>query len=231
VVAGTSARAAHAQGRLLARPKENAVDGQPGSFEIGLERERDGILYVPKSYDPDRPAPFVLALHGAGGSGRNGLQPLLPLADRFGFILLSPDARLSTWDIIHDEYGPDVAYIDRALEKAFSRFSVDARHVVVEGFSDGASYALSLGIANGDLFSHVIAFSPGLMAPAVQIGKPRIFISHGANDPTLHIDRTSRTIVPRLERAGYNVTYEEFAGGHAVPRQIAEQAVDWFMTS
>jgi len=36
------------------------------------------------------------------------------------------------------------------------------------GFSDGASYALSVGITNGDLFTHVIAFSPGFVAPARQ---------------------------------------------------------------
>ncbi|MGQ0640901.1 MAG: hypothetical protein ACT4P6_09075 [Gemmatimonadaceae bacterium] len=30
-----------------------------------------GILYVPQSYRPERPAPFVLLLHGAGGGARN----------------------------------------------------------------------------------------------------------------------------------------------------------------
>jgi predicted esterase len=33
--------------------------------------------------------------------------------------------------------------------------------LAVSGFSDGASYALSIGPANGDLFTHVMAFSPG----------------------------------------------------------------------
>ncbi len=32
-----------------------------------------------------------------------------------------------------------------------------------QGFSDGASYALSLGVPNGDLFTHIVAFSPGFM--------------------------------------------------------------------
>ena len=38
------------------------------------------------------------------------------------------------------------------------------------GFSDGASYALSLGAANGDLFTHIAAFSPGFMRPPVSVG-------------------------------------------------------------
>jgi len=51
--------------------------------------------------------------------------------------------------------------------------------VAIQGFSDGASYALSLGLTNGDLFTHVIAFSPGFAAPAEQRGRPRIYVSHG----------------------------------------------------
>jgi phospholipase/carboxylesterase len=45
-----------------------------------------------------------------------------------------------------------------------------------------ASYALSLGIANGNLFSHVLAFSLGFLAPASQTGSPRIFVSNGTQD-------------------------------------------------
>jgi phospholipase/carboxylesterase len=170
-------------------------------------------------------------LHGAGGEARGGLTPLMPLADSAGLILLAPDSRMQTWDVIYGEYGPDVRFIDRALEETFGRYAVDSSHVAVEGFSDGASYALSLGIGNGDLFSHVIAFSPGFMAPAAQVGEPRIFISHGTGDQTLAIDRTSRRIVPELKRAGYDLTYEEFQGGHTVPADVARRALDWFLAA
>jgi predicted esterase len=40
------------------------------------------------------------------------------------------------------------------------------------GFSDGASYALSLGLANGDLFTHVLGFSPGFMRVPRHVGRP-----------------------------------------------------------
>lgn len=226
-----SKEAGYAEGRLLARPEHASRAGKPGSYRLGLDQERDALLYVPTSYSPARPAPFVVTLHGAGGSADNGLRPLLPLADRFGMILLSPYARLSTWDVIHDAYGPDVAHIDHALDEAFACFAVDADHVAIEGFSDGASYALSLGIANGDLFTHIMAFSPGFMAPTTQVGAPRIFVSHGTHDPTLRIDRTSRTIVPRLKQAGYDVVYEEFDGGHTVPPFIAHAAAAWFTST
>jgi phospholipase/carboxylesterase len=57
-----------------------------------------------------------------------------------------------------------------------------------------------VGITNGDLFTHVIAFSPGFLAPARQEGAPRLFISHGIHDTVLPIDRCSRRIVPLVQQ-------------------------------
>jgi len=172
--------------------------------------------------------PLVLMLHGAGASAQQGIALLQPLADAAGFMLLAPASRERTWDVIVGGYGPDVAHIDWVLGWTFRRYAVDPRRLAVGGFSDGASYALSLGITNGDLFTHVMAFSPGFMAPAAQRGRPHVFISHGVQDPVLPIDLCSRRIVPQLEGAGYGVRYEEFGGGHRVPRGIAEEAVRWF---
>jgi len=45
----------------------------------------------------------------------------------------------------------------------------------------------------------------------------------------LPIDQCSRRIVPMLRRAGYDVRYDEFEGGHTVPPAIASAAVDWLL--
>jgi predicted esterase len=170
-------------------------------------------------------------LHGAGGDGRNGLSPFLPLIGSMGAILVAPDSRGSTWDILRGGYGPDVAFINRALELIFSRYAIDSNRLAIEGFSDGASYALSLGITNGAFFTNIIAFSPGFSEPAAYRDKPEIFISHGTHDNVLRIDYTSRRLVPHLKRLGYNVRYDEFDGGHTVPPTIAQDAANWFIPS
>jgi phospholipase/carboxylesterase len=163
-------------------------------------------------------------LHGSGGDARGGIDPLLPLADQAGVLLLAPDSRRPTWDVILGGFGPDVEFIDRALQFVFDRYRVDPERIAVEGFSDGASYALSLGLTNGDLFDSVIAFSPGFLSPGTRQGSPDVFISHGTEDRVLPIDSTSRRILPSLQRR-YNVHYEEFDGGHAVPSHLADLAL------
>jgi phospholipase/carboxylesterase len=226
-------RRRYERGQLGSRPHPPAGGPPPlGLVPLQLSgSDRDGVLYAPPSYTPAHPAPLVLSLHGAGGSGRRSLRRLLPLADELGLLVLSPDSRDSTWDVVRSGFGPDVEFVDRALDLVFARYAVDPGRIVAEGFSDGASYALSLGLLNGDLFSNVIAFSPGFVLAEHRRGRPRCFISHGTHDPILPIDQCSRRIVRELRGDRYDVRYTEFDGGHGVPPAIACAAVDWLLAT
>lgn len=214
-------------GRLSARPKTPTGTITPGEQPLALATGRDGLLYVPASYSSTTPAPLVLMLHGAGGSARGALRPFRELADEAGLVLLAPESRGVTWDAIRGSYGVDIAFIDRALESVFQRVAIDPARLTVEGFSDGATYALGVGLTNGDLFRRVVAFSPGFVLPIAPQARPQIFVSHGTRDQVLPIDQCSRRIVPQLERARYTVQYREFDGPHAVPPDIAKAAIAW----
>ena len=144
-------------------------------------------------------------------------------------MLVAPDARTGEWDLLDSGFGPDVDFIDHALAKAFELCAIDPRRVAIEGFSDGGSYALSLGLRNTELFTHVIAFSPGFVKIPSVTGRPMIFISHGSNDAILPVARCSHRIVARLEREGYPVVFREFPGGHLVPPDVAAGAAAWFL--
>ncbi len=80
---------------------------------------------------------------------------------------------------------------------------------------------------NGDLFRHVVAFSPGMVPAGSRTGKPRIFITHGDSDPILPFEVTSRRIVSDLMGAGYEVTLRQFSGGHTIPTDLAREGYDW----
>lgn len=220
------------EGRLRARPHRPSVEApESGTRPLGLGGRRDGLLHVPPGYRAGRPAPLGVLLHGAGGHAPHALALWQRLADEAGLLLLAPESRGPTWDIIVENgYGQDVAFIEQALTHVFERYAVDPAHLAIGGFSDGASYALSLGLTNGDLFTHVVAFSPGFLVPAAQRGEPSLFISHGVKDTVLPIEPCSRRIVPRVQRAGYPVRYHEFDGPHTVPVDIAQEALTWFLT-
>lgn len=194
---------------------------------MGLGTGRDGVLYIPETAETG--APLLVFLHGAGGTGRRELRVVLAAADRYGVVVAAPDSRGVSWDIIGGDFGPDVLFMDRMLDSLFDRCRIDATRVALGGVSDGASYALSIGLTNGDVFGTVIAFSPGFVMPGEPHGKPPIFISHGTEDPVLPIDLCSRRIAPGLQGAGYQVEYREFPGGHTVPPAVSDAAVAWWL--
>ena len=216
-----------ADGRLTARPSAPTGSVTPGEQPLSMGDGRDGLLYVPANYDASRPATLVLMLHGAGGSAPGALRPFRTLADEAGLVLVAPESRGMTWDAIRSSYGPDIAFIDRVLTSVFRRVAVNPERLTIEGFSDGATYALGVGLTNGDLFKRVVAFSPGFIPMVEPHARPSIFVSHGTRDQVLPIDQCSRRIVPELQRARYAVQYKEFDGPHTVPQDIAREAIAW----
>src|SRR5215203_1432503 len=148
---------------LRVRPHQPTTPVGPGEHPLELGGDRDGILIVPQQYRPDKAAPLAVMLHGAGGYAPR-LASRLSIAGSLGVLLLVPESRGTTWDAIRGSYGPDVEFINRALDQTFTRCAVDQRKLAIGGFSDGATYGLSLGLDNGSLFTHVMAFSPGFAA-------------------------------------------------------------------
>jgi phospholipase/carboxylesterase len=221
---------AHANGRFTTRPTAPSEELlAPGLHPLGLaEGDRDGLIYVP---DADGPRPIMLVLHGATMMAKWMARPLVAAADDAGLIMVIPDSRASgtSWDVlVEGRYGSDVAFCDAAMAYAFARCNADLTNVSVGGISDGASYALSLGVMNGDLFGAIVAWSPGFIAPkSVTDEQPRIFLSHGTNDRVLPIDKCGRPIAMGLHRNGYQVEYIEFEGGHEMPDPIIRASFSW----
>jgi phospholipase/carboxylesterase len=183
------------------------------------------VLLVPEA--ATCPAPLLVLFHGAGGTAHSVLPLVRGTAATRGALVLAPSSTSSTWDLLSGALGRDAVALDAALGHVFATWPVE--RVALAGFSDGASYALSLAVANGDLAEAVVAFSPGFLAPPQQVGLPRVWVSHGTDDRVLPVDRCGRRVVGLLSRAGYDVTYEEFAGGHVVPPGLVDEAFGWWL--
>jgi predicted esterase len=223
------------------------LTAQPPATPAVNNDTRSGVLslaggayaYLPKGRTA-APAPVLVALHGAGGQASQVLESFRESADANGIVLLIPQSIKGTWDMIEDlksrlglemnvqpRYGKDLKALDAAIMDLFGKIAVDPTRIGIMGFSDGATYALSVGTANPQLFKRVIAFSPG---PAF-IGKSApdqyVFISHGENDRVLPY-ANARGFASKLRVKKVPVEFEKFDGGHEVPKAIKEKAMAFF---
>src|SRR5262245_19565313 len=192
-------------GRIVV-PERSSMQTASG----GLQKlsGRNGLLYVPMAHA--EPLPLLILLHKSGGSPKewfSGGESFAPDAEKGRFIILAPESPGVSWATGPKSWGYDYVAINRALEEAFARCAIDRNRLAIGGFSDGASYALSLGLANGDVFGYVIAFSPGFIVKAHARGRlgnnnevqiPLVYIAHGTADNVLPIASTSRIFASSL---------------------------------
>lgn len=219
-----------APGRLSARPTPRGAGAwplPPGLHALGMGGGRDGLLRVPDNAAlAAAPLPLIIMLHGAGSGAERALRRILPIAD--AALVALPESAGATWDIIAEGgYGTDIARIDAALTRILADWPIDPTRLAIAGFSDGASYAFSLALMNGDLFSHGLIFSPGFALPSCIVGRAAFFISHGIFDEVLNIDHGTRRLVARLKAGGWGHRYVEFDGGHTLPEPVARAALDF----
>jgi phospholipase/carboxylesterase len=184
------------------------------------------FAYVPA--DATGPAPLVVLLHGAGGDARNFLDQFRREADARGVILISVQSNGRTWAQRKPKDGEaDVANIKAAIAGLSARVPIEPGRTTVMGFSDGASYALSVGMAYPDLFRTIVAFSPGYaFAPSDLDTKQRMFIAHSRRDPILPAENT-RQMVKGLESAGFAPEVRWFNGGHEIDLELKKAALDF----
>ncbi|SIT44380.1 putative esterase [Paraburkholderia piptadeniae] len=204
----------------------------PGRHRLGIADERDAVLFVPTGLDTqDRQGsvPLFVMFHGAGGFPEKVLPFIEEHAERDKFLVLAPHSMYLTWDIVIGGSGPDLERLHRALVEVTTRYRIDRSRLAFAGFSDGASYALSIGITNGDIASHVIALSGGFMSVFMQEGAPKVLIAHGLRDEQLPIETSGRANAAKLKSAGYDVQYVEFNGLHAIQPAVVGMAIQFFL--
>ncbi|HEU4934736.1 MAG TPA: PHB depolymerase family esterase [Pyrinomonadaceae bacterium] len=208
-------------GRLNARPRAGVKTSATGQIKL----ERDAVLQIPNNAS-DKPLPLLIMLHGATQRADDMFWYLGSAHEEAGVAVLAPNSIETTWDAIGSRaFGEDVYALDQLLERVFETTAIDPARVSVGGFSDGATYALSLGLINGDFFKSIVAFSPGFVINGDAHGKPPIFISHGTNDRILPIDGCGRRIAGELKGKGYDVTFREFDGDHEIPADVAREGL------
>ncbi|QRF61264.1 Predicted esterase [Variovorax sp. PDC80] len=201
----------------------------PGRHDLGFDEGRDAVLVVPEGLPADAPLPLLVMFHGAGGEANRVLPHFVAHARSRGFLLLAPQSMYATWDIVVGGHGPDLERLDNALATVSRHFRLDPARLALAGFSDGGSYALSLGLTNGDVASHVIGLSAGFMNSFAQAGTPRFFLAHGRSDSQLPIETSAHPHARRLLESGHDLTLQPFDGDHVIVPWVVGRAVAFFL--
>lgn len=213
--------------QLPAQPTEPPLP--PGRHALPFPEGREAVLVVPEGLAPGGPAPLLVLFHGAGGDANKVLPHFVRWARARRFLLLAPQSMFPTWDIVIGGHGPDIERLEAALQQVASHFVLDPGHLGFAGFSDGGSYALSVGLTNGDVASHVMALSAGFMNTFVRHGSPKVFIAHGRHDSQLPFETSARLHAQRLLEEGVDLTLLPFDGDHVILPGVVERAVEFFL--
>jgi len=195
-----------------------------------------GVLLTPDEIDPDRLYPLVTVLHGAGRQDELLVRGLRDEAERRQALFFVPRSVAPTWDLIAGGARPDADFLEFAFDLIYRRYPVDAFRQALLGYSDGASYALSIGLSNPSLFSALMAWAAGFAVVDAETQdedarqpRPRIYLEYGSHDPIFPFEQVALPMRKNLEKAGYDVTFSVDQGGRHWPSgDFQSEALDWF---
>jgi predicted peptidase len=199
-------------------------------------------VYVPREFQRARSLPIILALHGGGEYGNDGLtqtdgglaRAIRRHADRFPAIAVFPQSPPGGTPGFQG-LGERIALA--ALDKSKAEFNADASRVYLTGLSMGGNGAWYLAYHHADRFAALIVVcgfvgeftgtTSGVHYPAIvpetsdpyvaiakQVSRLPIWIFHGDADATVPVE-VSRRMAAALKAIGADVQYTELPGvGH-----------------
>ncbi len=215
-------------------PVDPAGEAPPLGF---VKIERDGqraILLTPDEIDPERRYPLITVLHGAGRQDEMLAKTYRDEPERRQALFLIPRSYQPTWDLIAGGGRRDVDFLEYAYDLIYRRYPVDMKRQAMLGYSDGASYGLSIALSNPRLFRAVMAWAAGFVAfdfSAVDNDdeRPELLLEYGTHDQVFPFEQIALPMRQHLEAAGYSVEFRIDQGGRHWPSgDFQPEALDWF---
>ncbi|NOT28036.1 MAG: hypothetical protein HOP16_18280 [Acidobacteria bacterium] len=192
-----------------------AVQTPAPRFEQRTFKTPDGStmrygLSVPGDYVASRPRPLVVALH-PGGSGpyygdgfmrsifMPGLRDLSP-------IMIAPDVPGRSWA------EPQAEQAVMSLVTAMTdEFAIDARRIMVVGFSMGGAGTWYLSARDADRFTAAIVIAGRTEEPLATLAKVPTYVIHSRNDEVVPFSQAEER-ARALEKMGRPVRFDALSG-------------------
>lgn len=189
--------------------------------------EHKYVVFVPKSYTPDKKYPVILFLHGAGERGNDGLKQTLvglgPIvkqqANDFPFVVVFPQAE-NMKELLRGGWLAGTTDSKRALkilDTVIKDYSIDTSQQILTGWSMGGYGAWSLAAAHPKRWSAVAPLAGGAKPDlAVKLKQVPVWAFHGAEDRAV-LPAESTKIINAIKQAGGNPRFSEISKvGHDV---------------
>jgi predicted peptidase len=218
-----------------AGPRADEPPREPGVYERWVTTARgEELRYtisIPVALPARGPLPLVVALHYAGVVtpfyGKTVLVRLVePALRELGAIVVAPDCPGEDW------MDPGSEAMVLALLRHIRRvYDIDARRVLVTGYSMGGVGSWYLAAKHPDIFSAALPVA-GVPPPGAveRIGRVPLYVIHGRGDEVFPLWRSEKA-VERLRAGGADVHLEvlEGAGHYDLPRFVEplRGAVPW----
>ncbi len=200
---------------------------------------------------PPGEGPFraVVALHGWGASAHD-LIGLAPILDGGRSFFLCPEGPLEFqagpgpmghgWFPLTGGGPPDpvefqagIDTLSTFLDEALAQYPIDARKLVLLGFSQGGVMAYELALRHPDRYAGLIALSSWLPAhladsipPSSALAELPTLVIHGTEDPMIPVDR-ARESRDALMKLGVSHTYREYEMGHEINQDALREMIRW----
>jgi phospholipase/carboxylesterase len=116
------------------------------------------------------------------------------------------------------------------LDECIARYPIDAKKLVVLGFSQGGVMSYSLALSKPERFAGLAVLSswlPKELVPELSMNNEAVqslptFVQHGSQDPLIDLQR-ARDSVEQLRALRVPLTYREYDMGHEItPRSLSE---------
>lgn len=159
-------------------------------------------LVVPNTYNSELSAPLIVLLHGYGssGEGQDSYMKFSALADRYGFLLATPDGSVETggekrrfWNAskaccnFFATALDDSAYVMKIITTVQAQYNIDPRRIYLIGHSNGGFMSYKTAYEHSDVIAGIASLAgaeatEAMPAPANPVHVLQI---HGTADGTI----------------------------------------------